>query len=151
MPSSPEKRKEYREKNKEKIAKQKAEYYRKNIEARKAYDREYNRKNAELRAAKARKYYAANKEKVKERNKRYRKDNLSHILHLNRMYEARKLNQQCTCCTKAELQKWYDERPEGYHVDHKKPLSLGGLHCCKNLQYLTAKENLSKRNRWIDE
>ena len=38
--------------------------------------------------------------------------------------------------------------PEGYEVDHIKPISKGGLHHQDNLQYLTIKENRKKSNKW---
>jgi len=41
----------------------------------------------------------------------------------------------------------YQNRPEGYEVDHIIPLSKGGLHHQDNLQYLTVLENRQKGNR----
>ena len=50
-----------------------------------------------------------------------------------------------------EINKFYENCPEGYHVDHILPLKgkmVSGLHVLSNLQYLTVEENLRKGNKF---
>lgn len=50
------------------------------------------------------------------------------------------------------ISEFYDKRPEGYHVDHIVPLNgtlVSGLHVLSNLQYLPAKDNCAKGNKFI--
>ena len=42
------------------------------------------------------------------------------------------------------IQKFYQDTPEGLHVDHVIPLSKGGRHHVSNLQYLKPEDNWKK-------
>lgn len=66
-------------------------------------------------------------------------------------YRAAKINRIMSWSELEEITKFYKNCPSGYHVDHILPLNgskVSGLHVLNNLQYLTAKENCSKNNKY---
>lgn len=69
-------------------------------------------------------------------------------------YKASKLQRTPKWLSEAELaniSKFYNGCPVGYHVDHIIPLQgdlVSGLHVLSNLQYLTVSENCSKQNKF---
>jgi hypothetical protein len=66
---------EYRQKNKEKIAEKNREYYQQNKEKTAEVKREYYQQNKEKIAERGRKYYQQNKEKIAEKNREYYQEN----------------------------------------------------------------------------
>lgn len=50
------------------------------------------------------------------------------------------------------IEQFYNNCPDGYHVDHIIPLkgdTVSGLHVIENLQYLTITDNLKKSNKYL--
>ena len=60
---------------------------------------------------------------------------------------ARMMDQCPPDSDKELIDKIYENRPEGHHVDHIVALANGGPHHQDNLQYLTASDNCSKGAR----
>lgn len=78
-----------------------------------------------------------------ERKKRLRLKTLIAV----RRYQARKLNQMPSNADVKKIKEIYANCPVGYEVDHKIPISKGGLHHEDNLQYLLKSENRRKSNK----
>lgn len=65
--------------------------------------------------------------------------------------KADKLNATPSWANLDKIKEIYSKCPIGYHVDHVVPLmgdSVCGLHVENNLQYLTARDNLAKSNKF---
>lgn len=111
--------------------------------------------NPELYREYKKKEYYKNKEKYSISGKLYRstKHGKAIRLALGRERELRKTKATPVWLTKEqrkEMQLFYINRPEGYHVDHIEPLQgkiSCGLHVPWNLQYLLAADNIRKRNK----
>lgn len=106
--------------------------------------REYDRTKAYS------KYYQNN---IKEKRE-YRRE---HYKNNKGMYAAKTLARRehialrtPAWSEKYSIQEFYNNCPEGYHVDHIIPLRgklVSGLHVMSNLQYLSSEENLRKGNK----
>jgi 5-methylcytosine-specific restriction endonuclease McrA len=82
------------------------------------------------------------------------KNNLSSKLARVRKYQAMKRNSKVLCGDTNVIKVFYDAAKRvgkcvgiKFHVDHIVPLSLGGSHHQKNLQWVPYMWNLSKHNR----
>ena len=96
-------------------------------------------------------------ENREERNKQWREwaaRNKDKIKARNALARAEKLKRCPVWADKNAIEEFYANCPEGYHVDHIIPLrgkTVSGLHVLENLQYLPAKENMSKGNKFLTE
>lgn len=111
-------------------------------EAHREYVRDYGKRWAQ-----------ANPEKVKAHMRQWDKRNHKKRLADNMKRHAAKLRRTPGWADMRAIEEFYKNCPEGYHVDHTVPLQgeiVSGLHVLNNLQYLPAKENLSKGNRYAD-
>lgn len=123
----------------------------------------YEAKKEEI-LAKQREWQAANPERVKSNGIAWKRANREKVLAYGRAWRKRNLakdaakvtkrnalkkRQTCFCCKAEQLVEIYSfARDMHMEVDHRKPLSKGGLHCVNNLQLLTAEENRRKSNKW---
>lgn len=98
--------------------------------------------------------YHTNKEKYKTKSKLYRQKNLNKILARNRKRKEllrQRMPKWLTNNQIKQIESFYLNRPQGFHVDHIIPLrgkNVSGLHVSWNLQYLPAEENIRKGNKY---
>ena len=123
-------------------------------------------KDREKNLACMRKYYQDNKEKQLASSKQWKKDNpeaetahkrayrsrnLGKFSYYSRTRKAAQLNRTPSWSDQDAVKQFYDNRPDGYHVDHIIPMQgklVSGLHVIGNLQYLTEHDNCTKWNRY---
>lgn len=102
-----------------------------------------------------------NLKRRKEYDRQYKKTNRQKVNHHNSLRRAARINRTPKWLTNEDLKKIeaaylvseYLERLTGrpYHVDHIAPLQgrfVSGLHVPSNLRVISAKENLSKGNKY---
>ena len=66
-------------------------------------------------------------------------------------YRASQISRTPKWANLVKIKEMYNECPKGFHVDHIIPLQgelVSGLHVETNLQYLLAKDNMSKSNKY---
>lgn len=83
-------------------------------------------------------------------DKQFRKDNPEFTRASSARYKAAVL-QRTVSFDQEGIVEFYKNCPKGYHVDHIIPLqgrNVSGLHILSNLQYLPAKENMQKNNKY---
>lgn len=99
-------------------------------------------------------YRNNNIEAARAATKRHYINNKADYLARNSARRAREKQALPAWTDLRAIRAFYNNRPEGFHVDHIYPLNsdwVCGLHVIENLQYLPAHENLAKGNRRITE
>jgi hypothetical protein len=126
-------------------------FYQANFNKPKEYQGKYYFNNKDLINAKAKVYYYNNLEKIYLTKKKTRQKRRALDLAYVRLRQANKIKATPKWANLEKIKQIYLNCPSGYHVDHIVPLNnsvVCGLHVESNLQYLTAKENMRKSNKF---
>lgn len=128
------------------------------LKKKKPYQDEYRQKNRTRINEQKIRHYEANKERIRQQQKDYYQNNKDDFVIYSENRRSRKQNAagshtcdqalglltaqnykcvNCKCCLKRNKK----------HLDHIVPLALGGSNDIKNLQWLCAKCNLSKKDK----
>ena len=127
--------KAYRKANREKLIAQNKTWRKANSERKKATDKAWRKANSEKVRSARKKWEKANPEKCRAKCAKRR---------------AARLQATPAWANLKKIEEIYLNCPPGHHIDHIFPLNspiMCGLHVESNLQYLPAKENISKGNR----
>jgi hypothetical protein len=116
------------------------------------YQRDWKKKNPGAHYKHQKRWVERNPEQAKKTDQKYQDSGGKNADRMKRI--ASQLERTVSWTNQDEIKTFYAGRPKGHHVDHFYPLqgeTVSGLHVLENLQYLTASENASKRNRHPDE
>ena len=112
-------------------------------------------KNSEKIRARRRDEYYRNIEAYRAeailRSREWRRNNPKHHNALTAAHKKTVKIRTPKWADMSRIVEFYKGCPDGYHVDHVIPLRgniVSGLHVVENLQYLPARENISKSNRY---
>lgn len=137
----------YYEKHKDRIK----QYRNENKSAKSEYDKRYRAKNRDRLSEYRSQYYRDNKKRLNDYRKEHYENNKQDYIANSAKRKADKRNQTPDFANLKLIAAIYKNCPEGYHVDHMIPLSMGGLHHESNLCYLPASINMAKGDKYIEE
>jgi hypothetical protein len=104
-----------------------------------------------LRATESEEKRAVRLEKAKLKARLWRANNPKHRNALSTAHKKVVKQRTPAWADRQKIVEFYKNCPDGYQVDHVIPLrgtNVSGFHVENNLQYLTAKENRNKSNRY---
>jgi hypothetical protein len=124
-----------------------------------AYHRHWHQLHKEMHLKWARRWKQNNPKKVLAYQRKWTKRNPGKVRSHRTLTLARRLKRVPSWVIKnptilSQIERIYQNRPKGYHVDHIIPLCgklVSGLHVPWNLQYLPAHENRKKYNSFNPE
>ena len=90
-----------------------------------------------------------NRELSRQGSRTWRKNTLEYDAFRSATYRASRLQRTPAWANLNDIKEIYQNCPKGFHVDHIIPLrgtTVSGLHVKENLQYLSAIDNIRKRN-----
>ncbi len=131
--------------------------YHKYSERQIAKSSEYHRQHKEQHSLASRNWQKRNPERARQNSAKWSRSHPGQVSAMAAIKKARKLQATPKWLPRdqiEEIKQIYINRPDGFHVDHIYPLKgVGscGLHVPWNLQYLTAKENITKGNTMHDD
>lgn len=153
------KNKRWRMANRESQIERAIDWQKKNEERNRENQRQWRKNNPTLIKEYKTNEYVRNAESIKERGKRYRQLNPEKESFWSAAKRARKRMACPKWADKKKIKEIYRRAKElsmksgvTYHVDHVIPLKskvVCGLHVHDNLQIITAKENLEKKNSFF--
>jgi 5-methylcytosine-specific restriction endonuclease McrA len=134
------------EKHKDKYIKRSKQHYEDNKEDKKKYSREYQQEHIKYVVERIHIWKKENPEKVRSysENRRSRKKQCGGYVSADDI--TTQYNKQDGKCFWCSIQV-----EDNYHIDHKIPLSKGGLHLPHNIVISCPKCNLTKNNKMPDE
>lgn len=109
-------------------------------------------RNKEKRLAISRKFRETHIEQTRKACEKWRCNNLAYDAFRQRTRRANLLKRTPKWTDLNKIQEIYQNCPQGFHVDHIVPLcgkNVSGLHVPENLQYLSAIDNIRKKNIWL--
>jgi len=171
--NNPERERAYRERNREKLARQAQQWAERNREKSNQIKKNWDLRNPDKVREQDANWRAANPERKRQNNRRqyrnnrearvesvqkYKRKNRAYFAALQNEREANKKSATPLWADRGDMLVVYeeakrltDETDEIYEVDHIVPMQsdiVCGLHVLDNLQVICSSENASKGNRW---